>query len=127
MVLTCGDGESPGEMMRLIAVGCNRVVLSAVVTGVCPSEISERNGRARIEHPEQPGEAVHCVHRGGLPARTDGSGDKVLVGGRLPTSELPSRRRLWPQGAERPGVAVGAAAAGENRVVRSGPVQLPLL
>src|SRR3954468_6363138 len=29
--------------------------------------------------------------------------------------------------AERPGVAVDAAAAGENRVVRSGRVQLPLL
>jgi hypothetical protein len=45
-------------MMRLIAVGCNRVVLSAVVTGglpqLCPSEIGERLRRARFEHVAHP-------------------------------------------------------------------------
>jgi hypothetical protein len=44
-------------MMRLIAVACNCVLFSAVVTGclpqLCPSKISERNGRDRIEHPAQ--------------------------------------------------------------------------
>lgn len=46
MVLTCDDGESPSGMVRLIAVFCNCVLLSAAVTGglphLCPSEISER-------------------------------------------------------------------------------------
>jgi hypothetical protein len=46
MALTCGDRESPSEMMRLIAVAGNCVLLSAVVTRglpqLCPSEISER-------------------------------------------------------------------------------------
>lgn len=57
MVLTCGDRESPSEMMRLTAVVGNCVLLSAVVTGglpqLCPSEISERTGRARLGHPAQ--------------------------------------------------------------------------
>src|SRR4051812_14551764 len=51
MVLTCGDRESPDEMMRLIAVADNCVLFSAVVTGglpqLCPSEIGERTARDR--------------------------------------------------------------------------------
>lgn len=53
MALTCGDRESPSQMMRLIAVACNCVLFSAVVTGglpqLCPSEISERTARVRFE------------------------------------------------------------------------------
>ena len=53
MVLTCGDGEAPGEMMRLTAVVGNCVLFSAVLTGglpqLCPSEISERTARVRFE------------------------------------------------------------------------------
>jgi hypothetical protein len=53
MALTCGDGESPSEMMRLIAVACNCALFRAVVTGglpqPCPSEISERTARIRCE------------------------------------------------------------------------------
>src|SRR4051794_24212804 len=53
MALTCGDRESPGEMMRLIAIACNCVLFSAIVTGglpqLCPSEISERTARIRFE------------------------------------------------------------------------------
>lgn len=38
MALTCDDREPPSQMMCLIAVACNCVLLSAVVTrGVCPS------------------------------------------------------------------------------------------
>lgn len=51
MVLTCGDREWPSQIMRLIAVACNCVLLSAVVTGglpqLCPNEISE-NCAARM-------------------------------------------------------------------------------
>src|SRR5881398_2474719 len=46
MALTCGDRESPGEMMHLTAVVGNCVLFSVVVTGglpqLCPSEIGER-------------------------------------------------------------------------------------
>lgn len=53
MALNCDDRESPSQMMRLIAVACNCVLLSAVVTGglpqLCPSEIGERAARVRCE------------------------------------------------------------------------------
>lgn len=46
MALTCGDRESPSQMMRFGAVVGNCVLLSAVVTGglpqLCPGEIGER-------------------------------------------------------------------------------------
>lgn len=54
MALTCGDRESPSRMMRLIAVSCNRVLFSAVVTGVCPScapvKLVRGLRRACVEH-----------------------------------------------------------------------------
>ncbi len=62
MVLTCGDGEAPSEMMRFGAVVGNCVLFGAVVTGdlpqLCPSKIGEnrpRSFRANVRSAREPG------------------------------------------------------------------------
>jgi hypothetical protein len=53
MALTCGFGKIAGRLGQSGAVECTSVRLSAVLKGalpqLCPSEISERTGRARLE------------------------------------------------------------------------------
>ena len=65
MVLTCGDRESPSQIMRFSAVVGNSVLLSAVVTGglpqLCPSEIGERIGRHSVTRPGRVGRCCHLL------------------------------------------------------------------
>jgi hypothetical protein len=94
MALTCGDRESPSEMMRLIAVAGNCVLLSAVVTGVCPScaPVKSVGGlTALISYIRRSWQAT------GLDAAEQDPVRRCRVAGYAAGSTAPTLDRSWPR------------------------------